>query len=279
MPKLSILMPVYNSEITIKDTILSIVNQNHKDYEILIIDDYSNDNTINIIQEIKSNKIRVLKSNRKGLVNALNTGIDYCDCEYIIRMDSDDISRQERLSVQEEILDKNKNIITVGSNIEFFCGSEGLSNYPITNKQCKDFLLTSPCFAHPTVAIRRATLSKYNIKYKNEYQYAEDYKLWCDLAEYGSFINISKPLLSYRVHKNQISTKKNIIQRNIHTRISHENLLSIGVNTSFDDLYKILWSDNGNAVEILNLYFLLLKRGRISTYNHKFLLKKLLNLF
>ncbi len=119
-PKLSIIIPLYNSKRYIKETIESILSQNFKDFEIIIIDDASNDESLKIIENIskKDKRIRVLKNKtNKGKAGTVNVGFKYTKGRYITFSDADDIFYQERLKKQVEFLDAHPEIDMIYGNI------------------------------------------------------------------------------------------------------------------------------------------------------------------
>ena len=115
-PKISVILPVYNSELYIKETIDRVLNQTFSDFELLIIDDCSTDKTVSIIKEYSDERICLIeKEKNSGLINSLNFGISLAKGEYIARMDGDDICLLERFAKQVAFLDKNPTIILCGT--------------------------------------------------------------------------------------------------------------------------------------------------------------------
>ena len=116
MPKVSILMPVYNSAEFLREAIESMLSQSFKDFEFLIVDDGSTDGSAGILAEYveKDSRIRIIRNEKnQGIVYSLNRGLKECTGEYIARMDSDDIALKERLDKQIAVLDKNPDIIAL----------------------------------------------------------------------------------------------------------------------------------------------------------------------
>ncbi len=116
-PRITVIMPVYNCELYIKEAIDSILNQTFTDFEFLIIDDASTDKTVSIIKEYKDFRIQLIeKEGNKGISDSLNYGLKVAKGEYIARMDGDDISLPERFVKQVTFLDSNPDVILCGSN-------------------------------------------------------------------------------------------------------------------------------------------------------------------
>ncbi|MNE38295.1 hypothetical protein D3C80_1321890 [compost metagenome] len=91
--------------------------------------------------------------------------------------------------------------------------------------------------------IKRHALDKLSSIYKTKYEYAEDYKLWSELATTGNFYNIQESLLQYRLHKNQIGSNKQAAQRKVHSSVSKENLETIEINLPHDEIHHLLWPE------------------------------------
>jgi len=121
-PKISVLTTVYNEEIFIKETIKSVLNQTLKDFEYIIIDDGSTDNTKKVIKRFKDKRIKYYYSGKnKGHTNlnsVANFGLKKCKGKYIARIDADDICYPERLEIQHNYLEKNKKIFMIGTSCD-----------------------------------------------------------------------------------------------------------------------------------------------------------------
>lgn len=206
-------MPVYNSELYIKDAINSLLKQTYNNIEIIIINDGSNDNTENIIFSFNSNKIKYIKLDKNsGISNALNIGILNANGNYIARMDSDDISTEFRIEKQLEYLKKNDlDIIgcsskNIGLNQESWIVESKPSHIDV-------ILFFGNPFPHSSVMCKSECF-KNNI-YSDKYPYAEDYALWTHFSRLGyKFGNLNEILILYRIHVSQSSKLQNNIQQN-----------------------------------------------------------------
>ena len=119
-PKVTLLMSVFNGQSYLKEAIESILNQTFEDFEFLIINDASKDNSLRIIQSFDDSRIKLVhNSDNIGLTKSLNKGIDLAKGEFIARMDCDDISLPERLSMQVSFIDKNPDIGILSSANNF----------------------------------------------------------------------------------------------------------------------------------------------------------------
>jgi len=207
-PRISVLMPAYNVEKYVGEAIESILNQTFTDFEFIIINDGSTDNTAKIIQEYakQDKRIRFIDNKKnQGLIAVLNQGLDLCTGEYIARMDSDDISLPERFEKQIKYMDEHPECGVVGGfGYCFF--SDGAKGYVWKKPEhvlYGDLLNRNPMI-HPTVLMRKSVLDEHNIKYSNEYKHAEDYALWADLINCTQLHNIPEIVLHYRCHGNNV---------------------------------------------------------------------------
>lgn len=242
MSKISIVMPTYNAEKYVSEAIESTLKQSFSDFEFIIIDDGSTDGTREIISSYDDDRIRLVE-NEHNFVGSLNKGLKLAKGKYIARMDADDIMHIDRLKIQHTIMEAKPEIdicsawmIPFGDNMPKGSVSRSLSGLidaPLLQ------LLQACIFFHPTIMMRTCFVRQNQMKYDKDYVYAEDYKLWVEVAKCGGKFYIeAQPLLYYRVSENQISNVKHIEQRNISTRIKKE-ILEYLFNLN-SDMYSIL---------------------------------------
>lgn len=236
-PKVTILMPVYNGEKYLKPAIDSILSQTYSDFEFIIINDGSTDETAKIILEYNDNRIIFINNQENiGYTPILNQGIKIAKGEYIARMDSDDISLPDRLKKQIEFLDKNQNIGICGTWYKTFGYEENEIKWSLTHNEIKINLLFQNVLGHPTVMFRKNLFKEYNLEYNTSYMPAEDYELWSRATEYFEFANIPEFLFLYRTHESNISqTKKNIRENNV-TQIRKDLLKKINISPTEEEL-------------------------------------------
>ncbi|MBP2626008.1 MAG: glycosyl transferase family 2 [Firmicutes bacterium] len=210
-PMITVLMPVYNGSLYLREAMDSIIGQTFHDFEFLIIDDGSTDNSMDIINSYKNGRICVIKNDTNcGISAALNKGLEHARGQYIARMDCDDISMPERLYRQVLFMEEHPQIGVCGSWIQIIGEwSHGdIWRYPTEPEKIKCGLLFSNILAHPSVIIRRNVLTSTGIYYDVLYKYAQDYKLWVELAKRTLLANIPEVLLQYRFSNSQICLKK-----------------------------------------------------------------------
>lgn len=218
-PKISVILPVYNAEKYIYDSINSILSQTFQDFELVIIDDCSTDSSYDLIKEIASfdSRIRIFKNKKNlRLIDTLNFGLSVSQAKYVARMDADDICEPNRLEIQYNLI-VNSGAVIVGSNYRVFGSKNRIIYNPSSNESCKAALLTCSPFCHPAVMMNLDIIKKNDIKYSKEYLHAEDYEFFIRLSKFGNVMNSDEILFNYRFHDNQISQKHS--KQQMETRI------------------------------------------------------------
>jgi glycosyltransferase involved in cell wall biosynthesis len=256
MPKVSVLMPVYNAEAYLAEAIDSIIFQTFTDWELILINDGSTDNSEMIISRYSDNRIYYIKNPvNLGLIKTLNRGIDFCGGEYIARMDADDISFPERLRKQIDFLDAHPDYLMCGTNAVVI-NNQGDRTGKIRNLPDNDLLqinlLFSPSFVHPTVMIRREVLLEN--RYDEAYKHVEDYELWRRIAKQGKVANLGDELLAYRWHDSNVSVLNSKVQDKLKDKIISDELGTLDIALTDEELFcqKITFSlySLGNKQEI-----------------------------
>lgn len=221
-PIISVVMPAYNSEKYIGEAIESILNQTFTDFEFIIINDGSTDNTAKIIKQYAQQDARIKfvnHSKNKGLVGVLNEGLDIATGEYIARMDSDDISLPTRFEKQVKYMDAHPECGVLGTWFKTFGKRNTVVKHPTIIKLLN--ILSDEHVGHPTVMLRKSIIDKYQFRYDTNYKHAEDFELWSRMVLLTEIHNLPEILLNYRwadanisvVHaNNQIQNTKKIKQ-------------------------------------------------------------------
>lgn len=209
--KISVLLSVYNGDKYLGEAIDSILGQTFKEFEFLIVDDASTDNTLDILSQYKEKDPRVkIISNEinKGLTYNLNLMLGIAKGAYIVRMDADDIASLNRLQVQYDYMESHSEIGVCGSYIETFdqqSGKKQSVKFPETDVEIRAFAFFQSPFCHPSTIIRKAIIDKYHLQYPVKYIKGQDYALWIDLLKYTKGSNIPQVLLRFRRHENCVS--------------------------------------------------------------------------
>ncbi|MCP3761379.1 glycosyltransferase [Domibacillus sp. A3M-37] len=206
MPKVTVLMPVYNGELYLKEAIESILNQSFKDFEFLIINDGSTDSSEEIIKSYGDSRIRLVNNERNlRLIATLNKGLELARGEYIARMDCDDISHPKRLEKQVKKMNSDESIAICGTGFKVI-GKHGLKPLILTDfKSIRNYLHIGNCIVHPSIMIRKSILRKNNYYYDPLYTHIEDYELFVRISKKYKIVNLNKNLLHYRLSPNGIS--------------------------------------------------------------------------
>lgn len=207
MPKVSVLLPVYNAEDYLEEAANSILKQSFTDFELILIDDGSTDSSNVIMKSLARRDDRVVLAKNKytkGVAGALNTGLDLAQADYIARMDSDDISLPQRLATQVAFLDQHPQVYILGSYYEAFDG-KALKKVikPVkTSAQIAWQFVSVNQICHPSVMFRREVATKFG---GYPYEVAEDYAFFSmAIREYRAF-NLPQVLLKFRVHSSSVT--------------------------------------------------------------------------
>lgn len=207
---ISIVIPVYNSARYLRECMDSIMGQTFKDFEVIMIDDGSTDDSVKIIASYQDPRIKLIRNNH-DYIQSLNMGMTAAQGKYIARMDSDDVMLPERLQLQYEYMEKNPEVDVLGGGMKCF----GKSNNEHIPKEIITIwdMLDGCCVIHPTVMMRSQVIKDLGFKYEEEYIYAEDYRLWVKMMQAGlCFRNLQKILIYYRLSDTQITCQKSDIQ-------------------------------------------------------------------
>jgi len=209
-PRVSILMPLHNEGRYLKAALDSLYRQTLADWELLAVDDGSDDDTLRILDHSagRDDRVRVIRCKRNGLVSALNTGLEECRAHLLARMDGDDICHPRRLELQAAYLDAHPDTGLVACNFRHFPRAslkQGMIAYETWQNALKEYRLIirdmfveSP-FVHPTVMFRRAILEQ--VGGYQDRGWPEDYDLWLRMARDGvNFARLPQTLFFWRDH-------------------------------------------------------------------------------
>jgi glycosyltransferase involved in cell wall biosynthesis len=262
---ISVVMPVYNGEKYLNEAIESILNQTYRDFEFIIINDGSQDNTQMIIEEYANNdpRIRIISRENRGLIASLNQGLENAHGKFIARMDADDISEPNRFELQLDLMERT-NLDICGCHY-FWINTAGdyirTSIVPLEPKSFLNCLALTVPFAHPSVMIRKQFLLDTKLKYGQEkYQNIEDYSLWVECWNHNAQMgNVDKFLIRYRSYPDSLSNKNSkrlteetkLLQKKFISRYKKEILTSFK-NTNF----ALLPEDEALRIALLCWIFL-----------------------
>lgn len=207
---ITVLMPVFNSGLFVKEAIESILNQSYQNFEFLIINDGSTDQSHAIISSFSDSRIKYINNEvNKGIVDTLNEGLKLSKGRYIARMDADDIALPNRLSKQVNFLAANPTYKLCGSRaiaIDIYGKEINNLNRPQHSAKIKVFNLFRNAFIHPTIMADAETIKKF--AYSEDFKYAEDYFLFSQITMSYPVANLRQRLLQYRIHEESITSTK-----------------------------------------------------------------------
>lgn len=207
-PVVSVLLPVHNGERYLGEAVESVLDQTFRDFELLILDDGSTDDSLRIAESCaaRDRRVHVHTHAASGLAATLNSGLELAQGRYIARMDADDVCLPQRLAIQTAFLDARPAIGLCGSYmLAFSDAGEQRWSYPASDAALRCAMLFSNPFAHPTVMLRKAVLDQHALRYDTRFVRAQDYALWAALAEHCQLANLPQPLVRYRMHAAQVT--------------------------------------------------------------------------
>lgn len=289
-PLVSIIMPAYNVADYIEKSINSILNQSFQNFELLIVDDKSCDNTLDIIYKFNDPRLKLFKNNKNiGQSLSKNALINIAKGEYIAFMDADDECHQDKIKIQYTYLEKHKDICGAGTFAELIDGENkeiGNVTLPISSEAIKVHTLFYPCFVHPSIMVRRRVFYEhYKLFYNIDYLYAQDYELYTRMVHKVTMINIPEYLYYIRKWPFQVSKIKNSEQIDYFIKALKDQLsdvLKIGLNENQLEIIRITCRNREkktlteNGIEV---YFMLLKQIWFSNLKFCVYDNKLLKVF
>lgn len=213
-PEISVLMCVYNGSLYVKEAIESILNQTFTNFEFVIVNDGSTDESEAIILSYSDPRIKYIRNpGNLGLIASLNKGIEASFGKYIARMDADDISLPERLQEQYAYMESHPLLGVCGSDYYQFDSNRSIHYKALTEHQeILGYMLFNCSVIHPSLMIRTSLLKRQAVVFDADYKHAEDYELWSRLIFQLQFSAIAKTLFKYRIHADQVTQKHSTIQ-------------------------------------------------------------------
>ena len=232
MPLVSVLMPAFNVEKYIESAIESILNQSYLNFELIILDDGSIDQTRKLIDRYLDPRIKKIYHNQNmGLVLTRNQLVSRASGRYIAFLDADDIAMPERLQVQVNFLEADSADLcgTDHLTLNDISGKVKVSKQRYSDPDIRAMMTVCSPLCNPSV-MGKAEIFKH-FPYKADVDYAEDYCLWGQLALAGyRFANIDQNLLTYRLHQSQTSQLKNKISQKIFNSCRNDYLIGLGIS-------------------------------------------------
>lgn len=236
-PAISVLMPVYNGGSYLSAAIESILNQDFTDFEFLLINDGSTDNSEQIILSYTDPRILYIKNETNiRLIATLNKGIELCRGKYIVRMDADDISEQSRLKIQYAFMESQPDVALCGSWFKLFGEQHSTIKYTGQHNTIRMKMLYQCHFCHPSVIMRTAVIKQIEPKFDAAFIHAEDYEFFSRICEKFKVANIQQALLQYRFHTGSVSAQNKNTQVNNSSVIKKRMFAKMGIEATEADL-------------------------------------------
>ncbi len=245
--RISILMTVFNAEKYLKKSIKSILEQEFKNFEFIIVDDFSTDNSQNIIKNLNDERIKFYSLKKRfGRTKALNFGLTKCSSSFVAIQDADDISHPDRLKICLEKLNYDKSIGLIGTNFSFIDSrdiEETIPNNLFKLRKKIENLKFINFIPHSSIIFDRNRLEK-NIFYDTSFIYAQDYHLILRYLKDSKISLLDEKLVQIRKHEDNMTNNKQIkkIRINENLRLLEYSLNNFTMN-SFERrkifIYKI----------------------------------------
>ena len=252
-PKITVFIPVYNRQQYIAKTIESVLQQSFKNFQLLLIDDGSTDNSLEIMRSFTDKRITIIENGENlGIPKTRNIGLQYAQGEYLAILDSDDLMLKHRLKRQKNFLDKNLDYVGVGSWSRYIDHKDNVIRWlvmrPISHNKIKASLLFH-CAIHNRTFMARTHLLK-QFAYKNDYTRCQDYELLYRLSKEHKLHNLPEILVQGRKHDDQITKSTIGIGDNLKKQIASMMLDDLGISYDQNDLTNHIRLVRGNGDEI-----------------------------
>ena len=198
-PMVTILLPNYNNASYLKECIESILGQTFQDFKLLIIDDGSTDNSIEIIRSYNDDRFElVLKEKNSGIVDSLNMGLDRINTKYVVRLDGDDLMSSDRIEILVNFMESHPEYGICGSDIQVFGADDFTMEFESDWQKNNANLIFFHSVGHASLIFRSSLFVEQGFRYSNEFKFMEDYDLLYRLKTVAKSTSIPRPLYFYR---------------------------------------------------------------------------------
>ncbi|CDE44236.1 glycosyl transferase family 2 family protein [Clostridium sp. CAG:768] len=231
--KISVVTASYNYQDYIKETIQSVLDQTYNDWELIIVDDCSTDNSVDVIKSFNDERIKLFINEKNlGLAQTVKRGVEYATGEWIVFLESDDLITPDNIEKKVQIIKKYSDLNLIFNDCEFFGDKNKVKDFSIALKKTRillknknyptkmfyNFYLSNKIFTFSSVMAKREDLL--NISYNPPIDSLLDWWLWVQLAYIGNFYYIPEKLTKWRLHKNSyIESSNNISLNKIHNEM------------------------------------------------------------
>jgi glycosyltransferase involved in cell wall biosynthesis len=238
-------MPVYNGQRYVKQAIQSLLAQTYSDFEIVVVDDGSTDQTAAIVKELatQDNRIRYFYQPNAGVVSARNLAIEKSRSDFVALLDSDDIAYPQRLERQLNFMLQNPDVLACGSYACQITGAGrpiGPWNLPCAHEEMVRHLASNrTAIINPSAIIRRKAFDRYGM-YREDLVFGnEDFELWCRFARVGILANLPEELIKYRVLPSSLTSAYELQRQASSLEIADQFRISCGLNPKTKSLPQV----------------------------------------
>lgn len=234
-PAITILMPARNAGAYIAETVRSLRAQTFTDFELLVVDDDSSDDTVAYVRAAADGDERlhlITGVGRLGFSGALNLGLSRARGTYVARMDADDLAVPRRLEIQASYLNEHPDVGLCGGRVQTFGLRTGrFHRMPLTREQTRCYALFDNPFAHPTVMVRRTLLEQHGLRYDPAFCPSDDYELWARALRLFPCVNLDEVLVHYRIHAQSLTQAEWGDMDALAARVAARELKTLGLPT------------------------------------------------
>lgn len=242
-PLVTVLLPVYNAELHLAESVESVLGQTFTDFEFLIINDGSTDDSEKQILSYRDVRIRYHKNEiNLGLIATLNKGMELASGKYIVRMDADDICMPDRIQKQVQFMETHPEVGICGCCADVIDKAHLKMKYDAEDASIRIKMLYQCHMLHPSVIIRKGLIDRYTLRYNPEFIHAEDYELFYRIGNFTKLANLTDTLLLYREHEGSVSRIYKQTQKDNSLRVIKQEFKDIGIDITEAevDLFKDL---------------------------------------
>ena len=255
--QLVVIMPAFNAGPFIREAIDSVLAQTYTNFDLLVIDDASTDDTAAQVQAINDPRVHLIqRSQNGGIVQALNQGLDLHRHRFFARMDADDRCSPDRFQKQLRFLEDHPQIDLLGTQMEFFGSAQGRSHLPLHHDEIKAGLLFGSRFPHATLMARASVFSE--ARYSSRVAHMEDLELWLRLVHDHRFATLPNVLYGYRRHDEGVTIAYAQTRLARLKSLLHEPLGWLGITPTMDEL-SVMASDAGSLTGGLGMQLVLMR--------------------
>lgn len=236
-PRVSVIMPVFNTERFIAASIESVLAQTFADFELILVDDGSTDRSREIIQSYRDPRVRAFRNPQNlGAAGAKNHALQHAQSEVLAFLDSDDLADQTRLARQISFLGRNPDIHILATQIEVIDENGTVIERPCrvsrVSAEIPATLLFENCIAQSSVMVRKSILP--TSPFRAEFEPAEDYDLWARLVTKARFAQMNETLVKYRIQASGVSVRRADQMKQSVRAVRAEQLRRLGIEPEIE---------------------------------------------